>query len=218
MASSAGSLTESLFCDHCGQQFEPKHRVCAGCGAVPTRQWFQLMSLATLMLAVACNSAVGWFVLPRLIHAHRAGGLFRAWLWLDEKGSVYGWMPIILGLLAWDFFIWRRAKSKGARPKIKRWVTKKLLTFVVVVSVTPLLPWWVPAGQPPNEFLSLIGKYPGLPSTLAWATLVFVLSLLCLNRQTRDSLLGHGKVLSLVSLVVLLVVLGVTLIGWSLTY
>lgn len=218
MASTSASLTESLFCDHCGLQFELKQPVCAGCGAIPTRQWFQLMSLVTLLLAVGCNSAVGWFVLPRLVHARRAGALFRAWLLVDEKGSVYGWMPIILGLLAWDFFIWRRTKMKGARPKIKRWLTKKLLTFVVVVSVTPLIPWWVPAGQPPNQFLSMIGKYPGLPSTLAWATVVLVLSLLCLNRQTRDSLLGHGRILSLISLGVLLVVLGVTLIGWSLTY
>ena len=62
-----------------------------------------------------------------------------------------------------------------------------------------------------------IGRYPGLPSTLAWVAVVFVLSVLCLNVQTRDSLLGRGKVLSLVSLGVLLAVLTITLVGWSLT-
>jgi len=185
---------------------------------VPTRQWFQLMSLVTLLAAVACNSAVGWLVLPRLAHAHRAAGLFRAWLWMDTKLALYGWIPIIGGLLAWDYFIWRRAKLKGTRPKIKRWVTRKLLTLVAGVALTPLIPWWVPAGQVSQQFLDVIGRRSGLPATLAWAAAVFVLALLCGHRQTRDSLLGHGKALSLISLGALVTVLAFTLIGWSLAY
>jgi hypothetical protein len=218
MASTAQPLAESFFCDRCGEEFEPKHRVCAGCGAVPTRQWFQLMSLVTLLAAVACNSAVGWLVLPRLAYAHRAGKLFSVWLWLDNKLAIYGWLPIIAGLLAWDYFVWRRAKLRGTRPKIKRWVTKKLLTLVVATAITPMIPWWVPAGQVPYQFLSLIGRYRGLPPTLAWGSVVFVLTLLCGHRQTRDSLLGHGKALSLISLSALITVLALTLIGWSVTY
>ncbi|HEV2306212.1 MAG TPA: hypothetical protein VGR93_11875 [Candidatus Acidoferrales bacterium] len=185
---------------------------------MPTRQWFQLMSLVTLLAAAACNSAVGWLVLPRLAYAHRAGKLFSAWLWLDNKLAVYGWLPIIGGLLAWDYFVWRRAKLRGTRPKIKRWVTKKLLTLVVATAITPMIPWWVPAGQVPYQFLSLIGRYRGLPPTLAWGSVVFVLTLLCGHRQTRDSLLGHGKALSLISLSALITVLALTLIGWSVTY
>ena len=218
MASAAQPLVESFFCEHCGEEFEPKHRVCAGCGAVPTRQWFQLTSLITLLAAVACNSAVALLVLPRLGHAHRAGGFFRAWLWMDNKVAIYGWIPIIGGLLAWDYFIWRRAKLKGTRPKIKRWVTKKLLTLVAAAAVTPLIPAWVPAGQVSSQFLDMIGRYRGLPATLAWATAGFVLTLLCGHRQTRDSLLGHGKALSLISLGALVTVLAFTLIGWSLAY
>jgi hypothetical protein len=218
MAAAANPLAQSFFCERCGQEFEPKHRVCAGCGAVPTRQWFQLMSLVTLLAAIACNSAVGWFVLPRLAYARHAGRLFRVWLWMDGKLATYGWLPIIGGLLAWDYFIWRRAKLRGTRPKVKRWVTRKLLTFVVAAALTPLLPWWIPAQQVPYQFLSLIGQYRGLPPTLAWTAVVFVLSLLCGHRQTRDSLLGHGKALSLVSLCALVAVLAVTLVGWSLTY
>lgn len=217
MASSANPLAQAFFCERCGQEFEPKHRVCAGCGAVPTRQWLQLMSLITLLAAVACNSAAASLVLPRLSDAHRARALFRAWLWLDNRAAMYGWLPIIAGLLAWDYFIWRRAKLKGTRPKIKRWVTRKLLTFVVAASVTPMIPWWVPAGQVPGQFLSMIGRYGGLPSTLAWAAAAFVLTLLCGHRQTRDALLGHGRVLSAVSLAALLIELGATLLGWSLS-
>jgi hypothetical protein len=218
MASATASLNESFFCEHCGEEFEPKHRVCAGCGHVPTRQWFQLMSLVTLLAAVACNSAVGGLVLPRMVSAHRGGGLFRGWLWLDHKIALYGWLPIIAGLFAWDYFIWRRAKLKGTRPKIKRWVTRKLLTLVVATAITPMIPWWIPAGQVPYQFLSLIGRYSGMPPALAWATAGFVLVLLCGHRQTRDSLLGHGKALSLISLCALLAVLALTVVGWSLTY
>ncbi|MGH9727652.1 MAG: hypothetical protein ACRD4V_03575 [Candidatus Acidiferrales bacterium] len=218
MASRAPTLAKNLFCDHCGQEFEPEHRVCASCGKVPTRQWFQLMSLVTFLAAVACNSAVGWFVLPRLEHARHARGFFQAWSWVDNKEAVYGWIPIIGGLLAWDYFIWRRAKLKGTRPKIKRWLTRKLLMFVFAAASTPLIPWWVPAGQAPNQLLSLIGRYPGLPATLPWGTAVVVLTLLCGNRHTRDSLLGNGKVLSLVSLGALVAVLSFTLVGWSLTF
>jgi len=220
MASISGSLAGSIFCDQCGQEFEPRQPVCAGCGVVPTRQWFQLMSLCTILIAVTCNSVVAWLLLPRLVHVHRPAArfMFRVWLWLDVNASIYGWIPIILGLLAWHHFIWERAKLRGTRPKVQRWVTKKVLTFVLAASVTPLIPWWIPAGQAPDQFLSMIGKYPGLPSTLAWMATVFVLTLLCLNVQTRDSLLGRGRVLSLVSLGALLLVLTVTLIGWSLTY
>jgi hypothetical protein len=44
---------------------------------------------------------------------------------------------------------------------------------------------------------------------------VIVIAALCINSETRDSLLGHGKVLSLVSLGVLLLILGMTIAGWS---
>jgi hypothetical protein len=44
---------------------------------------------------------------------------------------------------------------------------------------------------------------------------VFVIALLCINAETRDSLLGHGKVLSLVSLGVLLLLVALTIAGWS---
>jgi hypothetical protein len=40
-----------------------------------------------------------------------------------------------------------------------------------------------------------------------------VATLLCVNGETRDSLLGHGKVLSLVSLGILLLLLTLTIAG-----
>jgi hypothetical protein len=55
--------------------------------------------------------------------------------------------------------------------------------------------------------------HPGLPSTLAWGVVLVVVTLLCVNGETRDSLLGHGKVLSLVSLGILLLLLTLTIAG-----
>jgi divalent metal cation (Fe/Co/Zn/Cd) transporter len=41
---------------------------------------------------------------------------------------------------------------------------------------------------------------------------------LCMNSESRDYLLGHGRALSLVSLGLLLLVLTMTVVGWAITY
>ncbi len=198
-----------MFCERCGQNFLPKQSVCTRCGDVAARHWLQFVSLIALLVAVAGNSLVAWFVLPHRVTGLHDQFLFRAWIWLDAKASLYGWVPVAAGLLAWDIFVWR-----ASRPKVKGWVTRKLLTFTLLAGVAPFIPWWVPAGQPPKNFLTAVGSYPGLPSLLSWGVILFVITLLCINSETRDSLLGHGKVLSLVSLGALLLLLALTIIGW----
>jgi len=202
-----------VFCDRCGLGFLPKQTVCSRCNVAATRHWFQLMSIVTLLVAVLCNALIGMLLLPRLVEGRHSRFLFRAWLWFDRKAAFYGWVPLVIGLLAWDYLVW-----KNARPKIKGWFTRKLLTFSLAAGLAPMIPWWIPAGQPPGEFLSMIGKYPGVPCLLAWAVVLVVVILLCANSESRDYLLGHGKVLSLVSLGLLLLVLTMTLVGWSITY
>jgi hypothetical protein len=114
--------------------------------------------------------------------------------------------------------VWRRSRiARQTDQKIKGWITRKLLTFVLVTAVAPILPWWIPAGQPPDSFLAKIGRYPGLPVGLAWLSVTATLVLLCWNPSTRDSLLGHGRILSLIGIATLLLVLTLTLLGWSLT-
>lgn len=200
-----------MFCDRCGLNFLPKQSVCSRCHRVPTRYWFQLMSLVTLLVAVACNGLVGLFLLPRYASGHNSRFIFRAWWWLDQKASLYGWVVIAVALLAWDYFVW-----KEARPKVKGWLTRKLLTLSLATGIAPMIPWWVPAGQPPGQFLAMIGKYPGLPAVLAWAVVLVVSVLLCIDPESRDYLLGHGRILSLVSTGFLLLVLSMTILGWSL--
>jgi hypothetical protein len=64
----------------------------------------------------------------------------------------------------------------------------------------------------------MIGKYPGLPAILAWGVVLVVSILLCIDAESRDYLLGHGRILSVVSTAMLLLVLTMTVLGWSLTY
>lgn len=169
------------------------------------------MSLVILLVAVVCNGLVGIFLLPRYASAHHSRFIFRAWWWLDQNFSLYGWVVIAVALLAWDYFIW-----KEARPKIKGWVTRKLLTLSLATGIAPMIPWWVPAGQPPGQFLAFIGKYAGLPAVLAWSVVLVVSVLLCIDPESRDYLLGHGRILSVVSTGFLLLVLSMTILGWSL--
>jgi hypothetical protein len=170
------------------------------------------MSLMTLLVAVSGNSLVAWCLLPRHATDQQGRVLFRTWLWADDKAALYGWVPIALGILAWDVFVRRSSK-----PKVKGWVTRKLLTFALLASVAPFLPAWMPAGQPSQGFLSAIHRHPGLPCTLAWGVVVVVIILLGTNSETRDSLLGDGKVLSLASLGALFLVLALMIVGWSFT-
>ena len=202
-----------MFCERCGLAFLPKQSVCSRCHVVATRHWFQLMSLVTLLVSVLCNALVGVLLLPRLAVGGHSRFVFRAWLWFDYQAALYGWAPIAMGLLAWDYFVW-----KAVRPKVKGWFTRKLLTFSLAAGLAPMLPWWIPAGQPPGEFLSMIGKYPGVPSLLAWGVVLVVTVLLCINVESRDYLLGHGKALSVVSVGLLLLVLTMTVACWSVTY
>jgi divalent metal cation (Fe/Co/Zn/Cd) transporter len=53
---------------------------------------------------------------------------------------------------------------------------------------------------------------------LAWGVVLIVTILLCIDPESRDYLLGHGRTLSIVSTGVLLLVLTMTVVGWSLTY
>jgi len=187
-----------MYCEHCGLQIFPKHPICTRCGASPTYQLFQLASLCTLLLVVLSNGLVAFLLL-------------RSWLWLTDKAAVYGWAPLAAGILAWDYFVRRKS-----RQKIKSWLTRKLLSFVLVAGVTPVLPWWVPAGQPPQNFMSLIHTYPGLPSGLAWLAISLVIIALCSNAESRLALLGTGRVLGAVSVASLFVLLTLTVLGWSL--
>jgi hypothetical protein len=201
-----------VFCERCGLNFLPKQSFCTRCKVSATRHWFQLMSLMTLTVAVACNALVSMLLLPRLAAASHGAGVFRVWLWFNDQAALYGWVPLAVGLLAWDFLVW-----KEARPKVKGWFTRKLLTFSLAAGVAPMLPWWVPAGQPPGQFLAMIGKYPGLPAALAWAVILVVIVMLCADAESRDYLLGHGKALSIISVSALLLVLTMTVVGWTVT-
>ena len=129
-------------------------------------------------------------------------------------------MPLAAALLIWEFFVWRKARTARkakAVTKIKGWVSRKILAFVLAAGLAPVLPWWLPANQPSERTLATLSRYPGLPCAVSWGGVLLVAVVLCLKAETRDCLLGRGKTLSLVSLGALAVFLMLTLFGWSLS-
>jgi len=92
-----------------------------------------------------------------------------------------------------------------------------MLTFVLAAGFAPILPWWVPAGQPSDKIMSTLANHPGLQALVSWSAILIACALLCANSETRDMLLGRGKALSMVSLGAVILVLSLTVVGWSLT-
>src|SRR5436305_7235139 len=143
------------------------------------------MSLVTILVAVLCNTVLGLFLLPRLANAHHGRLLFRGWSWFNQQAAFYGWVPLALGLLAWDYFVW-----KEARPKLKGWLTRKLLTFSLAAGVAPMIPWCIAAGQPPGQSLSVIRRCPRLPALLAWGAVLGFTVVWRIEPRARAHLLG----------------------------
>jgi len=206
-----------VYCEYCGLKMFPEHPVCSRCGKAPSHEWIQFTSLMVIFLAVLANAIAGWFLLPRVVYAHPSGWLFRGWLWVDQEAAVYGWMPMAGGLLIWEFYVWRKVRKAKPITKVRSWVSRKILTFVLAAGFAPVLPWWIPAGQPSEKTMALLTRFPGLPCAVSWGAILIVSIVLCCKAETRNLLLGSGKALSLVSLGAMTVFLTLTLVGWSLT-
>ena len=207
-----------MYCENCGLQIFPEKPRCTRCGHAPTQQLVQLLALTVLLLTIIGNSLAGWLLLPKLAASHPQHFFFRAWLWSDLKSAQYGWMPLAAGLLTWEWLVWRKIRKKRqAVPKIKGWVSRKVLSFVLAAGFAPIVPWWIPIGQPSDKTLAALASYPGLPSIVSWSAVLTVAIVLCLKAETRDLVLGRGKVLSLLSVGCLTVFLALTLVGWSFT-
>jgi len=208
---------EHLYCEHCGLKIFPERPVCTRCGAAPSHEWVQLISLAVLLLATIGNSVASLFLLPRLATVHPATLFFRVWLWVDRQSALYGWIPLAAALLLWEYFVWRKFRRAKRETKIKGWISRKILAFVLAAGFAPILPWWVPANQPSERTLAALAQYPGLPCAISWGGVLIVAIVLCVKAETRNCLLGRGKALSLVSLGALALFLMFTLVGWSLS-
>ena len=133
------------------------------------------------------------------------------------KASAYGWIPLALGLLVWDHFLRQESQSVMSE-KIKDWVVRALLVVGFVTGVVPLVPRWL---RPPAALLVTRAKLPHFPMLTAvpeltwllpWGMVGLAAALLCLHAETRDALLGHGRVLSAASVVLLVLVLMMTLL------
>jgi hypothetical protein len=130
---------------------------------------------------------------------------------LNEKISWYGWAPITLALLVWAY--WPR---HAYEPEKEVRLARFLLILLALGGAAHLALPFIPGGSM-GGVKSLLEAYPALAPTLAWIVVVLVVGILCLNAETRDALLGSGKVLSLTALGTLFVVLMVIWLAWSAT-
>lgn len=197
-----------MFCERCGMQFLPRQSVCTHCNVTPTQHWLQLVSLTTLTIAIACNSLVALFLLPRLVIGEQPPFLFRAWLWVDEKLALYGWVAAAVALLVWAY--WPRY---GYEPEKEVRIARALLILLLLFAGAALLLTWMPL-QSAGGMRAAVEDHPGLILTLAWGVVVLVVGVLCSNGETRDRLLGKGRALSLVGLGLLFLVLMLMLLSW----
>lgn len=206
-----------MYCEHCGLKILPERPVCTRCGKPQAYEWLQLTSLAVLLLAVIGNAVTQWVLLPKLAATHPSGYFFRGWLWVDRETSLYGWMPLAAALLAWEFYVWRKVRKAKPVAKVRGWLSRKLLTFVLAAGFAPVLPWWLPAGQPSEKTMAVLSRYPGLPCAISWGAILIVATVLCCKAETRNLLLGRGKSLSMISLGAVTLYVTLTLVGWALT-
>jgi len=202
----------ALFCEDCGLQFLPKESVCSRCGSVPTRQWLQLTTLLMLMVTFACNSLVDLYLLRRLVAGRSHSLSFRAWAWFNQGFSSYGWVVVALSLLIWS--IWSR---EDWSKHITEWVTRGLLILLLLAGTAAALLPHIP-GRRAAGIRAVLSRYHDATMMLPWGIVALVAGLLCLNTETRDSLLGRGKLSTLISAGILLMVLTMILQAWSATF
>jgi RsiW-degrading membrane proteinase PrsW (M82 family) len=181
---------------------------------IPTRQWLQLVSLIVLSVAVAWNAVICLLFLPRL-DTGRHAQFFHAWVRLSHLASSYGWVAVALAVLVWSF--WAR---HGYELQKKEWVARLLLIGLLLAGILaaplPFIPRKL-AARIPAVVLGPLKEYPALAPVLAWGAIILVLGSLSMDEETREALLGQGRVLGWISLVSLLFVLALTTFGWSAT-
>ena len=197
-----------MFCDRCGQQFLPRETVCAKCRAVSARYCLQLAGLATLALAIACNSYSSLALFPRLLAAHHAWP-FRVWIKLNGALSAYGWAAAAAGLLVWSFWL-----RRGYRIQKEEWLARVLVIQLLAVGFIALPIRWMSWKFFAAVRLA-IAEHRAIAPTAAWAMVILVAGLLCMDADVRESLVGQGRLLNVVCLVVLLLVMTMTLAGWA---
>ena len=197
-----------MFCDKCGLQMLAVQSTC-GCGAVATRHWLQFVSILTLLLAGATNFFVVRSVVPAFLGDAPPSLFVSAWVGTSEFLSVYGWIVLAVALLVWAFW-----PHHGYTPETPVRIGQGLLILALLSGVTGVIFPFIGAdwAKGVNDFLA---GNPGVIPTLNWSLVVLALGGICYNAETRDFLLGTGKILSMVSLGVLSLVIILSIATWA---
>jgi hypothetical protein len=139
-----------------------------------------------------------------------ARAIFRAWLWFDYKFAMYGWVPVAIAPLAWDFGL-ERGSAQG-----QRMVHAQAADFF--------------AGGPGGTDAALAGTRRSATATVSRDDRQISATArglgmgraggrgaVVLRRRITRLTFGHGKTLSVDSIGALVAVLTMNIVGWSIT-
>ena len=197
-----------MFCDKCGLQMLAVQSTC-GCGAVATRHWLQFVSILTLLLAGVMNFFVIRSMMSTALGNASLPFLIRIWIGISEFLSIHGWLVLAVALLVWAFW-----PHHGYTPEMPVRIGQGLLILALLSGLTGVIFPFIGAdwAKGVNDFLA---GNPGVIPTLNWSLVVLALGGICYNAETRDFLLGTGKILSMVSLGVLSLVIILSIATWA---
>jgi hypothetical protein len=193
-----------IHCEECGLRMNGQ-AICSGCRASPTRLWLQSVSLGTLGVLTTYNYILVLNFLPTLAPRDHVASV---WVNVSEFSWLYGWIVLGVYLPAWAYY---GRKKYGHSLETGVWVGIGFVVILLIGAVArPIFPriGWTWA----ERLGTSLDSYPGLGIAVGWAVVALALVSICCNGESRDRLLGKGKGLALLAMVVLCIILALSLL------
>ena len=193
-----------IHCEECGLWMNGQS-IRSGCRASPTRLWLQFVSLGTLGVLTAYNYIFVLNFLPTRVPREYVASV---WLNVSEFAWLYGWIVLGVYLPAWAYY-WRKKYGYSLETGVRVGIG-----FVVILLIgaaaRPIFPrmGWIWA----ERLRTSLDSHPEHRIVVGWAVVALALVSICCNCESRDRLLGRGKGLALLALIVLCIILALNLL------
>ncbi len=198
-----------MHCESCGLLFLPRQSICTSCHTIPSRQWLQLMGLAALAIALVYNYLTAAYVLPQFLAGRPQPQWFKAWFSITANLALYGWIFVAVALVCLCVY-WERTTGQ---PEWQARVAQVLSILLLLTALAHLVLPFIGASWAATA-RAAVESHPDLARTVPWGVVALGIVTLCLSCETRDRLLGNGRVLSVAGLSLLIAVLATTLLAW----
>jgi hypothetical protein len=130
------------------------------------------------------------------------------WLNVSEFAWLYGWIVLGVYLPAWAYY-WRKKYGYSLEAGVRVGIGFVVILLIGAVA-RPIFPrmGWIWA----ERLRTSLDSHPELGIVVGWAVVALALVSICCNCESRDRLLGRGKGLALLALMVLCIILAVNLL------